>query len=79
MDASGHAKPHTLARRLKVTAVALCCSLVALVVAAVFLGKQAQLVRESMAAHTALGGWVAACSGSPCLSGRLKALNAATC
>ena len=38
--------------------MALGCSLVALVVAAVFLGKQAQLVRESMAAHTALGGWV---------------------
>lgn len=58
MDTSGHATRHTLARRLKLTALALGGSLVALVIAMVFLGKQAQLVRESMAAHTALGGWV---------------------
>ena len=58
MDISGQAKRHTLARRLKLTAVALGCSLIALVVATVFLAKQAQLVRQAMVAHTSLGGWV---------------------
>jgi diguanylate cyclase (GGDEF)-like protein/PAS domain S-box-containing protein len=58
LDTSGHATRHPLAQRLKFTAVALGCSLVALVAATVFLGKQAQLVQVSMAAHTALGGWV---------------------
>ena len=58
LDTSGQAKRHTLARRLKLTAVALGCSLIALVVATVLLAKQAQLVRQAMTAHTALGGWV---------------------
>ena len=59
MDISDHATRYTLGRRLKLTAVALGGSLVALIIATVFLGKQAHLVRESMAAHTALAGWVA--------------------
>jgi diguanylate cyclase (GGDEF)-like protein/PAS domain S-box-containing protein len=59
VDTSGQAKRHKLARRFKLTAVALGCSLIALVVATAFLAQQAQLVRQAMVAHTALGGWVA--------------------
>ena len=58
MDAQGQAQHHTLARRLKLTAVALGGSLFALIVATVLLAKQAHLVREAMVDQAALAGWV---------------------
>ena len=56
MDAHGQAQRRTLIRRLKLTAVALACSLVALVVATLSLAHQAQLVRDAMVQQTALTG-----------------------
>ena len=58
MDAYGQAQRRTLVRRLKLTAVALAFSLVALVVATLFLAHQAQLVRDAMVQQTALTGWL---------------------
>jgi diguanylate cyclase (GGDEF)-like protein/PAS domain S-box-containing protein len=58
LDESDHAQRQTLARRLKWTAIALGCSLAALVVTTAYLAKQFHVVQEAMSAHTALGGWV---------------------
>jgi diguanylate cyclase (GGDEF)-like protein/PAS domain S-box-containing protein len=58
LDAHAQAQRRTLSRRLKLTAVALACSLVALIVATIFLAQQAGVVREAMVRQTALTGWL---------------------
>lgn len=58
LDAQGLAERHALARRLKLTAVALGGSLLALILATAWLAKQAHLVRGAMVDQAALAGWV---------------------
>jgi diguanylate cyclase (GGDEF)-like protein/PAS domain S-box-containing protein len=53
----GQAKRRALRRRLKFTAVALICSLVALISAITLFTRQSQLVRETTAQQNAVSGW----------------------
>jgi diguanylate cyclase (GGDEF)-like protein/PAS domain S-box-containing protein len=58
MNPDSQAKRRALRKRLKFTAVALLCSLVALVSAAALFTRQSALVREANAQQTSFSGWL---------------------
>jgi diguanylate cyclase (GGDEF)-like protein/PAS domain S-box-containing protein len=57
LNPDSQAKRRALRKRLKFTAVALACSLVALISAIALFTRQSQLVREATAQQTSLSGW----------------------
>jgi diguanylate cyclase (GGDEF)-like protein/PAS domain S-box-containing protein len=57
LDPDSQAKRSALRKRLKFTAVALICSLVALICAIALFTRQSQLVREATAQQNSLTGW----------------------